>query len=69
MPGVSAGHALGGVATTGYLGFLIGPPLIGWTAEAVGLTAALGFVVVFTGLILLTARRVLHGALRPASSV
>lgn len=63
VPGVSAGHALGGVATTGYLGFLIGPPLIGWTAEAVGLTAALGFVVLFTALILVSVQGVMQWAL------
>ncbi len=64
-PDVSAGHALGGVATTGYLGFLIGPPLIGWTAEAVGLTAALGFVVLFTGLIMVAGGRIMQWALTP----
>jgi len=32
------------VATTGYLGFLAGPPLIGIVAEAAGLAAGLGLV-------------------------
>jgi MFS family permease len=44
MPGVASGHGLAAVATTGYLGFLAGPPLIGVTAEATGLPAALGIV-------------------------
>jgi len=41
-PGIAPGVAIAAVATTGYLGFLAGPPLIGLTAEAVGLPAALG---------------------------
>jgi len=32
------------VATTGYLGFLAGPPLIGVVAEAAGLAVGLGLV-------------------------
>jgi len=44
VPGVSGSRALAGVATTGYLGFLAGPPLIGLAAEAAGLGAALGLV-------------------------
>ena len=35
-------EALAAVATMGYAGFLLGPPLIGFVAEAVGLRAALG---------------------------
>jgi hypothetical protein len=44
VPGVHAGTTLAAVATTGYLGFLAGPPLIGLAAEIVGLPAALGIV-------------------------
>jgi len=44
VPGVPLGRALAAVATTGYLGFLAGPPLIGVVAEAAGLAAALGLV-------------------------
>ena len=32
------------MATTGYLGFLTGPPLIGVVADAIGLGPALGLV-------------------------
>ena len=39
-----AGTALAGVATTGYFGYLAGPPLIGLAARAAGLPAALGIV-------------------------
>jgi fucose permease len=44
VPGVPSGQALAAVATTGYLGFLAGPPLIGTVAEAAGLAAGLGLV-------------------------
>jgi MFS family permease len=44
MPGVPPGRALAAVATTGYLGFLAGPPLIGVVAEAAGLATGLGLV-------------------------
>src|SRR4030095_327092 len=36
VPGVPPGQALAAVATTGYLGFLAGPPLIGVVAETAG---------------------------------
>ena len=53
--GVPAGTALAAVATTGYLGFLAGPPLIGLAAEIVGLPAALGIVSGCCGLVALGA--------------
>ena len=40
------GAGIAAVATTGYLGFLAGPPIIGWLADYVGLTFALGVLVV-----------------------
>jgi hypothetical protein len=43
------------VATTGYLGFLASPPLIGLAAEIVGLPAALGIVSGCCGLVALGA--------------
>jgi MFS family permease len=50
----SAGGALAiaAVSTTGYMGFLLGPPVIGGAAELVGLRAALGIV---AGLVVLLA--------------
>jgi MFS family permease len=51
LPGVSAGKGIAAVATTGYLGFLAGPPLIGFAADVVTLRGALGLVVLFTALI------------------
>jgi fucose permease len=44
VPGVEPGRVLAAVATTGYLGFLAGPPLIGLVAEVAGLAVGLGFV-------------------------
>ncbi len=42
--GADAGTAIAAVATTGYLGYLAGPPLIGFAADAAGLPTALGIV-------------------------
>lgn len=54
----AAGHALAGpgiarVATIGYTGFLLGPPIIGFIAQAVGLPAALGLALVGAALVAL----------------
>lgn len=43
-PGIPTGTALAAVATTGYLGFLAGPPVIGIVAQIAGLRLALGIV-------------------------
>jgi MFS family permease len=53
--GLQAGTAIAAVATTGYLGFLAGPPAIGLVAEATGLPVALGLVSLSCGLIALWA--------------
>lgn len=42
---VSPGVAIASVTTMGYLGFLLGPPLIGFLAQGVGLRMALGVIV------------------------
>jgi len=49
--GIPPGTALAAVATTGYFGFLAGPPLIGLAAEAAGLPTALAIVCVACTLI------------------
>ncbi|MBI3800531.1 MAG: MFS transporter [Deltaproteobacteria bacterium] len=51
IPGVPPGTALAAVATTGYCGFLAGPPLIGLAAELTNLPIALGLVSVSCALI------------------
>ncbi|MGZ4269128.1 MAG: MFS transporter [Solirubrobacteraceae bacterium] len=45
VPGLTAGMGLAAVSTTGYLGFLVGPPVIGGIAELVGLPNALVLLV------------------------
>jgi fucose permease len=57
IPGVEPGRALSAVATTGYPGFLAGPPLIGGVAEAAGLAIGLGLVSVACALVAVGARR------------
>jgi MFS family permease len=44
----AAGTALAAVATCGYAGFLVGPPVIGFVANALNLRIALGFVVLLS---------------------
>jgi predicted MFS family arabinose efflux permease len=50
------GRALAAVATTGYLGFLAGPPMIGFAAEQAGLTAGLGMLGVMAALVAVGSR-------------
>ncbi len=60
-PGVSPGTGIAAVATLGYLGWLAGPPLIGFAAELVTLAGALGLVAVALGLVTVFARLVSAG--------
>ncbi|HUS06941.1 MAG TPA: hypothetical protein VMZ52_11615, partial [Bryobacteraceae bacterium] len=46
--GVAPGAGVAAVTTAGYTGFLIGPPLIGFTAEYTSLRFALGIVAVLS---------------------
>ena len=55
VPGMSAGVGLAAVSSTGYLGFLVGPPLIGGLAELVGLPGALVVVVALCAAVALLA--------------
>ena len=56
VPGMPPGVGLAAVSTTGYLGFLVGPPTIGGLAELMGLPAALGVIVVLAMAVALLAR-------------
>ncbi|MBP8295723.1 MAG: MFS transporter [Burkholderiales bacterium] len=56
VPGVSRAAAIASVTSVGYSGFMIGPPLIGSIATATSLTAALGVVVLASGLLAYGAR-------------
>jgi len=59
IEGRQAGTALAAVASTGYCGFLTGPPLIGFVAEHSSLPIALGLVSVCCALIAVGAKVVL----------
>jgi MFS family permease len=45
------GQGIAAMATLGYSGFLLGPPVIGWLAQATSLQVALGVLVVLAGVI------------------
>lgn len=61
---VKPGPAIAAVSTTGYFGFLAGPPVIGFLAEAVGLGGALYVVVALSATVAVLAPAV--GAARKA---
>jgi MFS family permease len=42
--GLAPAAAIGTVSTIGYGGLLLGPPLVGWLADGIGLRGALGLV-------------------------
>ena len=48
VKGIAPGTGIAMVATLGYVGFLIGPPVIGFIAEKANLNYGLGFVVLLT---------------------
>jgi MFS family permease len=55
--GLPSGPAIAVVSTVGYLGFIVGPPIIGGLGEITSLPAALTLVVALTALVGVTARR------------
>jgi predicted MFS family arabinose efflux permease len=59
VPGVAAAHGVAAVSSVGYLGFMIGPPLIGALARWSSLSAALWTVALFAVLMAAAARAVL----------
>ena len=62
LPGQSTGTGLAAVATLGYAGFLIGPPLIGFVSEWVSLGFGLGLVAVICAVVSVLARQVVGGS-------
>lgn len=59
VSGVSPAHGVAAVSSVGYLGFMVGPPLIGLLASGSSLTAALWTVALFAVLTAVAARAVL----------
>lgn len=59
VPGVSPAHGVAAVSSVGYLGFMVGPPLIGALARWSSLTAALWAVALFAVLMGVAAKAVL----------
>jgi MFS family permease len=51
IPAVPAGVGIAALTTVGYSAFVVGPPVIGFAAEVVGLPLALGIVVALLGLL------------------
>jgi len=63
VPGVAPSQGIAAVAAAAYLGFMAGPPVIGFVAKLHSLTAALYLVVVFAATLAVFARH--GGASRP----
>ena len=45
-PGISSGAGIASVATAGYLGAVVNGPAIGFLARGIGLSGALGLIIV-----------------------
>jgi len=60
MPGIGAGAAIATVSTLGYLGFFVGPPLVGFAAQAVTLRWALLIVAALSATVVFSARRAIR---------
>jgi MFS family permease len=58
VAGVAPGAGIAAVTTAGYLGFLTGPPIIGFTAEYAGLRVGLALVAVLSAAAALLGRAV-----------
>ena len=61
VPGVSRAAAIASVSSIGYVGFMIGPPIIGGLAHATTLTIAMGTLIVASLVLIVGARRVPGG--------
>ncbi len=68
VPGTEPGKALAVASTLGYGGFLAGPPTIGLAADAIGLPAALGIVVLTTLVAIVLAGSLASPGVQPGRS-
>lgn len=59
-PDVSPGIGVAMVATLGYAGLLLGPPLIGFSSEWIGLHATLGGLILFLMAVIILAKQILY---------
>jgi MFS family permease len=64
VPGMTAGVGLAAVSSTGYLGFLVGPPTIGGIATLTGLPTALIVLVALATVVAALAPTTRHAAFR-----
>ncbi len=67
-PGVAPGVGIAAMATAGYTGFLLGPPLIGGMAELLSLRGALAVLAIFGMVIMALGTRVKGEALTPVGA-
>jgi MFS family permease len=67
-PGVAPAAGIAAMATVGYTGFLLGPPLIGGLASIFTLRGALGILAIFGVIIMLLGTHVKGEALAPAQT-
>lgn len=58
--GMAPGSSIAAVASAGYVGLFTGPPLLGFVAETVGLSGAVGLVAVLAGMVAFAAGPVLR---------
>ncbi len=58
VPGVSRAGAIASVSSIGYVGFMIGPPIIGGLAHATSLTIAMGTMIVAALILIVGALRI-----------
>ena len=65
-PGLAPGTSIAAVATAGYVGLFTGPPLLGFVAEALSLSWAIGIVAALAGLVALGAGPVLRAPAAPS---
>jgi MFS family permease len=59
-PGMAPGSSIAAVASAGYVGLFTGPPLLGFVADTVGLSGAIGLVALLAGIVALAAGPVLR---------
>jgi MFS family permease len=57
-PELPTGASIASVATVGYAGFLVGPPLIGFVAEETSLPIALSLIALLVGTLMFTAKAI-----------